>query len=241
MTADEEGVPVESGPTAPPIRVLLADDEESIRAGVRLILRQAEGVEVVAEAADGAEALELAARTEVDVALVDIRMPVLDGLAAIGPLLALDPHLAVVMLTTFGDEANVTRALASGATGFLLKDDSPQEIITAIRAAAAGDAVLSPAVTGMVVKRMLAATEPAAAAAAPGPLSPEQRVAALDERERQVLAMLGEGMPNLEICLRLGAGPDTVKELVDTVLERTGSDSRVKAALLAAQAGLTPR
>jgi DNA-binding NarL/FixJ family response regulator len=227
-----------------PIRVLLADDEETVRAGVRLILRHAEGIEVVAEASNGAEAVELAARTPVDVALVDIRMPVLDGLAAIEQLLRLDPHPAVVMLTTFGDEANVTRALQAGAGGFLLKDDGPQELISAVRAAAEGDAVLSPGVTGMVVRRMLEGSRGAGAGTASeagtsADPSPEQQVAALSDQERQVLSMLGQGMPNLELSLRLGLGPDAVKTLVSEVLAKTGTESRVQAALLAARVGLS--
>lgn len=138
-----------------PIRVLLADDEELIRHGVRLILRHAEGIEVVGEATNGEEAVRVAGETRPDVALIDIRMPVLDGLATIERLLALHPRPQVVMLTTFGDETNVTRALRSGATGFLLKDEGPQELISAVRAAAAGDAVLSPKVTRTVIERML--------------------------------------------------------------------------------------
>ncbi|MFC1401109.1 MULTISPECIES: response regulator transcription factor [Streptacidiphilus] len=232
----------ESSAATTPIRVLLADDEETVRAGVRLILRHAEGIEVVAEASNGAEAVELAARTPVDVALVDIRMPVLDGLAAIEQLLRLDPHPAVVMLTTFGDEANVTRALQAGAGGFLLKDDGPQQLISAVRAAAEGDAVLSPGVTGMVVRRMLDGSRPGAggttAAAEDAEPAPEQQVAALSEQERQVLSMLGQGMPNLELSLRLGLGPDAVKTLVSEVLAKTGTESRVQAALLAVRVGL---
>ncbi|WP_156725383.1 response regulator [Streptomyces apocyni] len=217
------------------IRVLLADDEEMIRHGVRLILRHADGIEVVGEAANGAEAVELATEHRPDVALVDIRMPVLDGLAAIEPLLALDPAPKVVMLTTFGEEDNVTRALRAGASGFLLKDEGPQELISAVRAAAAGDAVLSPGVTGAVIKRMLRGT-PAAAAAVP--TAPDQRLAQLTGREREVLAMLGEGLSNQEIGRRLGIGVGTVKTHVGGILEKTGSDSRVQAALLAHRAGL---
>ncbi|MEY9873164.1 DNA-binding NarL/FixJ family response regulator [Streptacidiphilus sp. MAP12-33] len=227
---------------AAPIRVLLADDEPAIRAGVRLILRHAEGIEVVAEAANGAEALELAAAQPVDVALVDIRMPVLDGLATIAPLRALEPRPVVVMLTTFGDEENVTRALQSGASGFLLKDDGPQELVSAVRAAAAGDAVLSPGVTGVVVKRMLAGGLEAGATATVDDDRPtaRQRVQALNEREREALSLLGQGMPNLELGLRLGLGPDAVKVLVSDILDKTGADTRVQAALVAAEAGLVP-
>ncbi|WP_308403773.1 response regulator transcription factor [Streptomyces rhizoryzae] len=219
---------------APPIRVLLADDEAMIRHGVRLILRHADGIEVVAEAADGRQAVELAAAHRPDVALVDIRMPVCDGLAAIAPLLALDPAPRVVMLTTFGDEANVIRALREGAAGFLLKDEGPQELISAVRAAAAGDAVLSPGVTGTVIGRMLSGGEPAAG----GPARTDERIARLTTREREVLAMLGEGLSNQRIAERLGIGIGTVKTHVRAVLDKTGSASRVQAALLAHRTGL---
>ncbi|GGX27359.1 response regulator transcription factor [Streptomyces yunnanensis] len=206
-----------------------------IRHGVRLILRHADGIDVVAEAQDGRQAVELAAVHRPDVALVDVRMPVCDGLAAIAPLLALDPAPRVVMLTTFGDEANVIRALREGATGFLLKDEGPQELISAIRAAAAGDAVLSPGVTGAVIARMLRGGDPEAAEAARA----DDRIARLTAREREVLAMLGEGLSNQEIAGRLGIGVGTVKTHVGAILEKTGSASRVQAALLAHRTGLT--
>ncbi|KIZ17000.1 response regulator [Streptomyces natalensis] len=215
------------------IRVLLADDEQMIRHGVRLILRHADGIEVVGEAANGAEAVRLATEHRPDVILLDIRMPVLDGLAAIEHLVALDPAPQVVMLTTFGDEENVLRALAAGATGFLLKDEGPQELTNAVRAAAAGDAVLSPAVTGTVIQRMLRGGAPGI-----GATTPDQRLASLTNREREVLAMLGEGLSNLDISKRLGIGVGTVKTHVRSILEKTGSDSRVQAALLAHQTGL---
>ncbi|WP_406480871.1 response regulator [Streptomyces platensis] len=212
-----------------PIRVLLADDEEMVRHGVRLILRHAEGIEVVGEAPNGAEAVRLAAEDRPDVVLLDVRMPVLDGLAAVEPLAALDPAPQVVMLTTFGDEENVLRALRAGATGFLLKDEGPQELIRAVRAAAAGDAVLSPGVTGTVVRRMLSGGAPRV---------PDRRVVGLTDREREVLVMLGEGLSNLEIGTRLGIGVGTVKTHVGSILGKTGCGSRVQAALLAHQAGL---
>ncbi|MFF2807230.1 response regulator [Streptomyces sp. NPDC058000] len=217
-----------------PIRVLLADDETMIRHGVRLILRHADGIDVVAEAPDGRQAVDLAAAHHPDVALVDIRMPVCDGLAAIAPLLALDPAPRVVMLTTFGDEANVIRALREGASGFLLKDEGPQELISAVRAAAAGDAVLSPGVTGAVIARMLRGGDPEAADRALA----DERIARLTAREREVLAMLGEGLSNQDIAGRLGIGIGTVKTHVGAILDKTGSTSRVQAALLAHRTGL---
>ncbi|MEU2238112.1 response regulator transcription factor [Streptomyces sp. NPDC018338] len=219
-----------------PIRVLLADDEAMIRHGVRLILRHADGIDVVAEAADGHRAVEEAAAHHPDVALVDIRMPRCDGLAAIRPLLALDPAPRVVMLTTFGDEENVLRALRDGASGFLLKDDGPQELISAVRAAASGDAVLSPGVTGSVIARMLRGGPSDAGDAA----LRDERIARLTARERDVLAMLGEGLSNQDIADRLAIGIGTVKTHVGAILEKTGSTSRVQAALLAHQAGLRP-
>lgn len=220
-----------------PIRVLLADDEEMIRHSVRLILRHAEGIEVVGEATNGEEAVRVAGETRPDVALIDVRMPVLDGLAAIERLLALQPRPQVVMLTTFGDEENVTRALRSGATGFLLKDEGPQELISAIRAAAAGDAVLSPGVTGAVIELMLNGDTGTRRAPATGPV-PEQRLAALTGRERDVLSLLGRGLSNAEIGRQLGIGVGTVKTHVSAVLVKTGTDSRVQAAVLAYRTGL---
>ncbi|MFE7467685.1 response regulator [Streptomyces sp. NPDC057499] len=219
-----------------PIRVLLVDDEAMIRHGVRLILRHVDGIDVVAEAADGHRAVEEAAAHRPDVALVDIRMPGRDGLAAIRPLLALDPAPRVVMLSTFGDEENVLRALRDGASGFLLKDEGPQELISAVRAAAAGDAVLSPGVTGSVIARMLRG----GAAGTGDPAPRDERIARLTRREREVLAMLGEGLANQGIAERLAIGIGTVKTHVSAVLEKTGSTSRVQAALLAYRAGLRP-
>ncbi|MEU1946496.1 response regulator transcription factor, partial [Streptomyces sp. NPDC020125] len=211
-----------------------ADDEAMIRYGVRLILRHAEGIDVVAEAADGHAAVKEAAAHRPDVALVDIRMPVCDGLAAIAPLLALDPAPRVVMLTTFGDDDNVVRALREGAAGFLLKDEGPQELISAVRAAAAGDAVLSPGVTGTVISQMRRSSTPQGA----GGALADERIARLTGREREVLAMLGQGLSNQDIAGRLGIGVGTVKSHVGAILDKTGSASRLQAALLAHRTGV---
>lgn len=219
------------------VRVLLADDEGLIRRGVQLVLSHADGIEVVAEAANGEEAVALAAEHRPDVALVDIRMPVLDGLAATPRLVALDPAPQVVMLTTFGEDENVVRALRAGAAGFLLKDEGPQELISAVRAAATGDAVLSPGVTGAVIRRMLQGDTAPGAGGAHEP-APDARLSALTDREREVLAMLGRGLSNQDIASRLGIGVGTVKTHMAAILDKTHTSSRVQAALLAHQSGL---
>ncbi|MFE4861185.1 response regulator [Streptomyces sp. NPDC056670] len=202
-----------------------------IRAAVRMILEHAEGIEVVAEAADGRQAVEEAVAHQPDVILLDIYLPVHDGLAAIAPLLALEPAPRVLMLTTFGTDGNVLTALRGGASGFLLKDAGPEELIRAVRAAADGDCVLSPQVTSTVVTRMIQGskfTEPGL----------DERIARLTGRERQVLALIGEGLSNQDIADRLGITLGTVKTHVEAVLGKTGTTGRVQAALLAHRGGL---
>lgn len=213
------------------IRVLVADDEPMFRAGARAILESDDGIQVIAEAGDGRVAVELARRHRPDVALLDIRMPVMDGLAAADQLRALVPQTAVVMLTTFGEEAYVARALAAGASGFLLKAADPRELLAGVQAAAAGAAYLSPRVARRVIAELGAGRLTRGVAA-------RERVATLTDREREVLGLLGAGMSNAEIGQRLFLVEGTVKTYVSAILTRLQTRNRVQAAILAYEAGL---
>ncbi|MEU4267898.1 response regulator transcription factor [Streptomyces sp. NPDC026092] len=214
------------------IRVVVADDEPLIRAGIRMILTSDEDIEVVAEAANGREAIEHVRAHAADVVLLDIQMPVLDGLSALPELRRVAPSTRVIVLTTFGERENVLRALEHGGAGFLLKDTAPAELIRAVRAAAAGDAYLSPAATRHVVEQLASGREVARAEQARG------RVAALSEKEREVLALLGEGLSNADAGRRLHMSEATVKTYVSRILAKLGCENRVQAALLARDAGL---
>ncbi|MER8092943.1 response regulator transcription factor [Streptomyces goshikiensis] len=214
------------------VRVVIADDEPLIRAGIRMILTSAPDIEVVAEAANGREAVELARAHAPDVMLLDIQMPVMDGLTALGELGRAAPEVRALILTTFGEKENVLRALGQGGAGFLLKDSAPGELIGAVRAAAAGDAYLSPAATRHVVDQ-LASGQPAGRGEAA-----RRRVAELSERERGVLALLGEGLSNADAGRRLHMSEATVKTYVSRILAKLGCENRVQAALLARDAGL---
>lgn len=214
-----------------PIRVLLADDEPMLRAATSLLLGQAADIEVVAEVADGASAISAVRRVPIDVALVDIRMPGMDGLAALEEIIRIAPSVRVIMLTTFGEEEYVARALRAGAAGFLLKDTEPTQILHAVRAAAAGDAVLSPGVARQVIERSLAAPGVRATRAV-------ERLSALSPREREVLVWIGHGLANAEIGARLGLSAGTVKVHVSRILAKLGCVNRVQAAILAHEAGL---
>ncbi|WP_033310368.1 response regulator transcription factor [Streptomyces iakyrus] len=215
-----------------PIRVLLADDEAVVRAGVRAILGSGGGTEVVAEAGDGREAVELARAHRPDVALLDIRMPRLDGLAAAEEIVRTVPGTAVAMLTTFSEGAYVTRALGGGATGFLLKSGDPYELIAGVRAVAAGAAFLSPKVARYVIDEGLGGGRLTREARA------RARVTALSPREREVLGLVGAGLSNPEIAARLHLVEGTVKAYVSAVLDRLGVRNRVQAAIVAYEAGL---
>ncbi|MDV5146940.1 response regulator transcription factor [Streptomyces sp. SBC-4] len=215
-----------------PIRVVIADDEPLIRAGIRMILISDPDIEVVAEAADGRAAVEVARAHAADVVLLDIQMPVLDGLSALPELRRAAPAARVIVLTTFGERENVLRALEHGGAGFLLKDTAPAELIRAVRAAAAGDAYLSPAATRHVVERLATGREAARSEQA------RVRVAALSEKERDVLAVLGEGLSNADAGRRLHMSEATVKTYVSRILAKLDCENRVQAALLARDAGL---
>ncbi|KOU52509.1 LuxR family transcriptional regulator [Streptomyces sp. WM6378] len=220
------------GVTGPRIRVVIADDEPLIRAGIRMILTSDAAIDVVAEATNGREAVELARSHAVDVVLLDIQMPEMDGLSALAELRRTVPAARVIILTTFGERENVLRALEHGGAGFLLKDTAPAELIRAVRAAAAGDAYLSPAATRHVVDQL--ATGRAAARGEEA----RRRVGVLSERERDVLALLGEGLSNADAGKRLHMSEATVKTYVSRILAKLDCENRVQAALLARDAGL---
>ncbi|MET9435977.1 response regulator transcription factor [Streptomyces sp. NPDC006551] len=215
------------------IRVLLADDETMIRAGVKAILTTDPGIDVVAEAGDGREAVELARRHRPDVVLLDIRMPRLDGLGAAEELRTAVPESAVVMLTTFSEDAYIARALGGGVSGFLLKSGDPRELIAGVRAVAEGAAFLSPVVARRVLDT-LGGERLSRAARARALLEP------LTGREREVVALVGAGLSNAEIAARLFVVESTVKAHVSAVLARLELRNRVRLAVLAYEAGLVP-
>lgn len=197
-----------------------------------MILTSDRGIEVVAEAANGSEAVDLARSHSADVVLLDIQMPVMDGLTALGELRRAVPSARVIVLTTFGERENVLRALEQGGAGFLLKDTAPAELIGAVRAAAAGDAYLSPGATRHVVDQLASGR-----AAARGEEA-RARVAGLSAREHEVLALLGEGLSNADAGRRLHMSEATVKTYVSRILAKLECENRVQAALLARDAGL---
>ncbi|MFD5245695.1 response regulator [Amycolatopsis sp. NPDC058340] len=213
------------------IRVLLADDEPLLRAGARLLLDQAGDIEVVAEASDGAEAIDVVRRMPVDVALMDIRMPGTDGLAAVEEIAR---DVRVIMLTTFGDEDYVARALRAGAAGFLLKDTDPAQLIQAVRSAADGEAVLSPRIAKQVIDRF----RDTDAADADNAARARRRIEALTARELDVLVRVGRGLGNAEIAGELRLSNGTVKIHVSRILAKLGCANRVQAAILAHDAGI---
>jgi DNA-binding NarL/FixJ family response regulator len=211
------------------IRVLVADDEPLIAAGVRTVLESAGDIAVVAEAADGRAAVEEAIRHRADVAVIDINMPLLDGLSAVAELGRRAPCVRAVVLTSFGAEPNVVRALESGTAGFVLKNCLPEELIRAVRAAHDGEAYLSPSVTRMVMG-MVTAAEPERRQEA------ADRLAVLTAREADVVALVAEGLSNADIGRRLHMSEATIKTYVSRILTKLGCANRVQAAMLARDA-----
>jgi DNA-binding NarL/FixJ family response regulator len=215
-----------------PIRVLLADDQTLVRAGFRVLLERGDDIEVIGEVSNGAEAVDAARSARPDVVLMDIRMPVLDGLEATRRIVA-DELLAgvrVVVLTTFELDEYVFEALRAGASGFLLKDIDPEDLRQAVRVAAAGDALLSPSVTRRLITEF--ASRPAR------PASDPQRLAALTGREREVLALVGGGLSNEEIGQRLFMSPATAKTHVSRAMAKLGARDRAQLVVAAYEGGL---
>ncbi|HEY6029121.1 MAG TPA: response regulator transcription factor [Gaiellaceae bacterium] len=210
------------------IRVLVADDQSMVRAGFRMLLKNAEGIEVVAEAENGLEAVDKAARFQPNVVLMDIRMPSLDGLEATRRILAADEQVRVLILTTFDLDEYIYEALQAGASGFVLKDDPPERLLDAIRTVAAGDALLSPAVTRRVIKQFTRLPSPSAP---PG-------FDELTSREHEVLRLLTQGLSNAEIGAQLFIGETTVKTHVTRILQKLHLRDRAQAIVFAYRAGL---
>lgn len=216
------------------ISVLIADDQAMVRAGFAALLDAHEGIRVVGQAADGTEAVALAARLDPDVILMDVRMPQLDGIAATRRILG-DRYPAahvprILMLTTFDIDDYVYDALQAGASGFLLKDALPEELVHAVRVIAAGEALLSPSITRKMIAQF--------AAQKPRPARSAAVLAELTDREREVLVLLGRGLSNSEIGSTLFIAEQTVKTHVGKVLAKIGARDRVQAVIFAYDSGL---
>lgn len=209
------------------VRVLLVDDEQLVRTGLRMILGSEPGLEVAGEAADGEEALAAVSALDPDVVLLDLRMPVLDGISATRELVARGVRARVLVLTTFDTDRNVVEALHAGAIGFLLKDAPADQLVAAIRAAATGDAVLAPTVARRVAEELARRRTPEGIG----------RLDVLTERERDVLGRMAEGLSNAEIAQRLFISEGTVKTHVARILQKLGVRDRLQAVVLAYRAG----
>jgi DNA-binding NarL/FixJ family response regulator len=210
------------------IRVLVADDQSMVRAGFRMLLSGEKDIEVVAEAGNGLEAVDKAARLHPTVVLMDIRMPELDGLEATRRILAADDAARILILTTFDLDEYVYEALRAGASGFVLKDDPPEQLIAAVRTVAAGDALLSPAITKRVIKEFARVPRP----------TPPRELDDLSARERDVLRLIARGLSNAEIGQELYISETTVKTHVTHILQKLNLRDRVQAVVLAYQTGL---
>ncbi|HEX6951962.1 MAG TPA: response regulator transcription factor [Gaiellaceae bacterium] len=210
------------------IRVLVADDQAMVRAGFRMLLADEPDIEVVAEASNGVEAVDKVERFHPTVVLMDIRMPELDGLQATRRILAADPTARILILTTFDLDQYIYEALRVGASGFVLKDDPPEQLIAAIHTVAAGDALLSPAVTRRVIHQFTHIPR----------ATPPRELDELTVRERDILGLIAEGLSNAEIGQRLYISETTVKTHVTHILQKLNLRDRVQAVVLAYQSGL---
>ena len=210
------------------IRVLVADDQSMVRAGFRMLLGGEGDIDVVAEAGNGREAVDKAARFQPHVVLMDIRMPELDGLQATREILAANPDARILILTTFDLDEYIYEALRAGASGSVLKDDPPEQLIAAIRTVAAGDALLSPSITHSVISQFAQIRRPA----------PPTELEELTAREMEVFRLIARGLSNAEIGEQLFITETTVKTHVTHVLQKLGLRDRVQAVVLAYQAGI---
>jgi DNA-binding NarL/FixJ family response regulator len=216
--------------TATALRVLLVDDDDLMRVGLRGVLSTDETLEVVGEAADGRAAIEQTRRLGPDVVLMDVRMPDLDGIAATREILAVSTRVRIVMLTTFEEDDYVLGALRAGASGFLLKRTSPEQLLAAIHTVAAGDSLLSPSVTRKVIDRLAQAPMPDTSA--------RDRLDELTPREREVLELVARGLSNAEIAAELVVEESTVKTHVKRILGKLRLRDRVQAVIFAYESGL---
>ncbi|MCS5722287.1 response regulator transcription factor [Herbiconiux sp. CPCC 203407] len=237
---DSTPAPAPAPAAAPRIRLLLVDDQQLIRLGMRMVLEADPGFEVVGEAGDGHEALAAVARLRPDVVLMDVRMPGMDGIEATRRVVEAHPESRIIILTTFDLDEYAFAGLNAGASGFLLKDAQPAELAAAIRAVASGDAAVSPRVTRKLLELFgpqLPSGAPGGAAADTAP-APDQRFASLTERERDVLVAMAEGLTNTEIAARFYLSESTVKTHVGRVLLKLELRDRVQAVIYAYGAGL---
>lgn len=210
------------------IRVLLADDQAMVRAGLRLILESQPDIEVVGEAADGEEALHAVRKSQPDVVLMDIRMPRMDGIAATRSLIEEHPVVRVLVVTTFDADHYVFEALRAGASGFILKDSSPEQLVAAVRLIAAGDALLAPARTRRLIEAQVR----------PQPTIGTQAVGSLTDREREVLVLMSRGLDNNQIGEELHVSEATVRTHVGHILSKLDARSRAQAVVVAYESGL---